>query len=159
MIVYVFAVALVLSIFTKRIKHVIQRNYKFFYLFPVPFVLQWIPQYREVWMPLSFAILVTLLILNKHIPGFKLMTVGTILNSFVMLINGWKMPVLRALADKYQLPVGMRHVLLDSFSAKLVLGDWIPIILPWKEVFIISVGDIFVYIGVFLFFLKIQKDK
>ncbi|MBO8161659.1 MAG: DUF5317 domain-containing protein [Thermosipho sp. (in: Bacteria)] len=159
MIVYVFAAAFIISIFTKRIKHVIERNYKYFYLFPVPFILQMITPYREIWMPLSFAILIVLLILNKHIPGFKLITIGTVLNSFVMTINGWKMPVLRSMAEKYNLPVGIRHVVVDNFGYKLILGDWIPVFLPWNEVFIISIGDIFVYIGIFFFLLKISDKQ
>lgn len=160
MIVYVFAVAFLLSLLTKRIKHVVmERNYKFFYLFPVPFILQMITPYREIWMPLSFAMLITLLILNKHIPGFKLITIGTVLNSFVMMINGWKMPVLKSLAEKFELPIGMRHVIVDHFNLKLLLGDWIPVVLPWKEAYIISIGDIFVYIGVFLFLLKVEKKQ
>jgi len=40
-----------------------------------------------------------------------------------------------------------------------LLGDWIPVVLPWKEAYIISIGDIFVYIGVFLFLLKVEKQR
>ncbi|ONN27274.1 hypothetical protein XJ44_05715 [Thermosipho affectus] len=157
MIVYIFLISFFTSILTKRIKFVVERRYRYFYLFPIPLVLQVIPYYREILMPLSFSILIVLLLLNKHIPGFSLITIGTVLNSFVMMINGWKMPVLKSLVKKFALPIGMRHVVVDTFSWKIFLGDWIPVILPWKEYYIISVGDIFVYIGVFLFLLKIKK--
>ncbi|WP_126992617.1 DUF5317 family protein [Thermosipho globiformans] len=159
MIVYIFLIAFLISIFTKRIKHVIERNYRYFYLFPIPFILQMIPSYREILMPLSFAFLLVLLILNKHIPGFSLISIGTILNSFVMMINNWRMPVLSCWVEKFNLPVGMRHLVVDNFSWKLFLGDWIPVILPWREYYVISIGDIFVYVGVFYFLLKINSNK
>ncbi|WP_250636765.1 MULTISPECIES: DUF5317 family protein [unclassified Thermosipho (in: thermotogales)] len=97
MIVYIFLISFFTSILTKRIKFVVERRYRYFYLFPIPFVLQVIPYYREILMPLSFSMLIVLLLLNKHIPGFSLITIGTVLNSFVMMINGWKMPVLKSL--------------------------------------------------------------
>ena len=156
MIVYVFLTAFLISIFTKRIRFVVERNYKYFYLFPVPFILQMFPFARNVFMPLSFLLLLILLILNKHIPGFSLITIGTALNSFVMMINGWKMPVLKYWVERFNLPVDLRHVVVDSFSWKVLLGDWIPIVLPWKDYYVISIGDIFVYIGIFYFLLKIS---
>ncbi|ABR30860.1 hypothetical protein SU69_05115 [Thermosipho melanesiensis] len=157
MILYIFLIAFFMSLITKRIIKVIGRSYKYFYLFPVPFILQVIPYYREILMPFSFSFLIILLLLNKHVPGFSLITIGTVLNSFAMMLYNWRMPVLKSLAEKFALPVGMRHVLVDKFNWSLFFGDWIPVVLPWKEYYIISIGDIFVYIGVFCFLLKVNK--
>ncbi|QTA38356.1 DUF5317 domain-containing protein [Thermosipho ferrireducens] len=157
MIIYVFVAALIVSLITKRIKYVVERTYRYIYLFPIPFILQLLPYFRGVLMPLSFAMLITLLILNKHIPGFKFMAIGTLLNSFVMMIFGWKMPALKSLVEQMGLRVGVRHTVVDKFDIKLLLGDWIPVYLPWNESFIISIGDIFVYVGIFMFMLGISS--
>ena len=68
------------------------------------------------------------------------------------------MPVLRDLAVKMGLKVGERHVITD-WNPLLFLGDWIPVWLPYGRKFIISPGDILVYVGVFVFFLSREKVK
>ncbi len=153
MIIDVFLWALVISILAKRFKHVIERKYRDLYLFPVPFAVQILFGDSWILMGLSFAVLVYLAHRNRHIPGFKLIAIGLILNGLEMTLNGGKMPVLSSLAESMGISGDSRHFFTD-WSWKLILGDWIPVVLPYGRKFIISIGDVFVYIGTFVFFLR-----
>jgi len=159
MILDVFIIALILSLVTKRIRAVINYDYKLLYLFPVPFILQVIPGPKFWLMLVSFALLIFLLLINRKIPGFTFIAAGMTLNAFIMLVNGGKMPVLESLAAAMNLGMDERHVLTDWNYWGMVLGDWIPAPLPWGRRFIISPGDILVYIGIFILFLKVRKPK
>ncbi len=159
MILDVFVIAFIISLITGRIKDVLNRNYKLLILFPVPFVLQIIPGPRFWMMLISFAILIYLLIVNRHIPGFKFLACGMAMNAFIMLINGGRMPVLQSLASSMELHIGSRHLSSSWQYWGMIFGDWIPVILPWGRRFIISIGDILVYIGIFLLFLAKGREE
>ena len=155
MILDVFVIALLISVLTKRVKCVLSRDYKFLYLFPVPIVLQLFRNYHL--MVLSFVFLAFLCFLNRDIPGFKSIGAGIVLNGLVMSMNLGKMPAYGPLVNLLELHAGSRHVIFESFSITNILGDYIPVILPWGRRFLISPGDVFVYIGVFLLFLSKKK--
>ena len=152
MILDVFAIALLLSLVAKSTKCVFTRDYKFLYLFPVPIVLQLFKNYYL--MVISFALLAFLCFTNRRIPGFKAIGIGTILNGLVMSMNSGKMPAFEPFVNLLELHVSSRHVVFEKFNLTNVLGDYIPVILPWGRKFLISPGDIFIYIGVFLLFLS-----
>ncbi|MGJ8455474.1 DUF5317 domain-containing protein [Pseudothermotoga sp. U03pept] len=158
MILDVFVVAVVLSvIFKKRIYHLHQVHVKMLYLFPIPFVIQLLPfAHRGVLMAISYGILFLIVLLNTHLRGFKLIAVGSLMNASVILLNSGRMPVYEPFARSLGLDLTIKHTFVDSFSLKLLFGDWIPVILPWGRRFLISPGDIFVYLGVFLFLLTID---
>ena len=157
MILDVIFWSFIASLLKKNLKRIFMRNYKLLYLFPVPFALQIIPCCKTFLIPISFALLIYILFENRHIPGFKFMGIGALLNGSIMSICGGRMPVLRSLAESMGLKAMSRHVLMD-WNPKLVLGDWIPVYLPYlHRKFIISIGDIFVYIGIAIFFLSRRK--
>ncbi len=158
MILDVLVAAVILSIVFKRIKNIFQREYKLLYLIPLIFVIQFIPFHKEILIPISFALMILFIFKNRGIPGFKWMGIGILMNGFIMTINGGKMPVLRELADRMGLHIGNRHIPITEWNWKIILGDWIPVHLPYGRQFIISPGDILVYIGVFLFFLSPRSD-
>lgn len=162
MILDVFIIALLLSLVLRKRFYTLDKTpIRMVYLFVVPFVIQILPfSQRGLLMGLSYGFLFLILILNRHLKGFGFMAVGSALNALVILFNGGKMPVYEPLAKALNLNLTMKHVFVDTFGPSLVLGDWIPIVLPWKRRFLISPGDIFIYIGVFVFFLTIQgKDS
>ncbi len=154
MILDVFVMAFVLSLILRRMDSIFKRNYRHVYIVPVAFAIQFVPFHKEIFIPVSFAMLVFFVFRNAKIPGFVFMGVGMILNGLVMTLNGGKMPVLESLVDLLGLHVGDRHITVPYITWKSFLGDWIPVILPYGRKFVISVGDILVYIGVFLFFLR-----
>lgn len=155
MILDVFVIAFLLALITKNIKCILNRNYKFLYLFPVPIVFQLFRNYYL--MIFSFAFLTFLCFVNKEIPGFKAIGIGTVLNGLVMSLNSGKMPAYEPFVKSLELHVGSRHIIFEKFSITNIFGDYIPIILPWSRKFLISPGDIFIYIGVFLLFLSKKK--
>ncbi len=159
MILDVFTIALLLSlILRKRIFHLDKLKVRATYLFPVPFIIQILPfQQRGFLMAISYGLLFVVLILNWKISGFKLMAVGSAMNVSVILLNNGKMPVYEPLARMLGLDLTVKHTFVSSFSEKLILGDWIPVVLPWFRKFLISPGDILIYTGVFMFFLTSQK--
>jgi hypothetical protein len=69
MILDVFVVSLVFSLFFKRrIFHLHETNIKLIYLFPLPFVLQFLPiSNRILMMVVSYSLLFFLLSINHHV--------------------------------------------------------------------------------------------
>lgn len=161
MILDVFIVSLVLSLlFRKRVFHLHETNIKLVYLFPVPFVLQFLPvENRIVMMTISFSMLFFLLFINRHLEGFKLIALGSILNFVAILLGEGRMPVYGPLAKSMGLSPSVKHVLLDSFDWILLLGDIIPAYTPWGRKFLISVGDVLVYVGLLIFMLTKPKGS
>ncbi|MGG3467490.1 DUF5317 domain-containing protein [Neobacillus pocheonensis] len=99
------------------------------------------------------------LIMNRKNPGFTLIFIGVFLNFIVMALNGGRMPV--SLEAASILEPGYLDVLKEELYAKHTalidstnlgfLGDIIPITKPYPRTQIISIGDIIMNIGAFLF--------
>ncbi len=99
------------------------------------------------------------LLMNRKNPGFILILIGVFLNFIVMVLNGGRMPV--SLDAASILPAGYLDVFKEQLYAKHtaltestilgILGDIIPITDPYPRTQIISVGDIVMNIGAFLF--------
>jgi len=155
MILDVFIIAFLMSLVTKSTKCVFTRDYKLLYLFPIPIVLQLLKNYYL--MVLSFVLLAFLCFVNREIPGFKAIGAGTVLNGLVMSMNSGKMPAYEPFVNLLGLHVGSRHLVFEKFNLTNILGDYIPVILPWGRKFLISPGDVLVYIGVFLLFLSKKR--
>ncbi|MCD6449671.1 MAG: DUF5317 family protein [Thermotogaceae bacterium] len=158
MIIDVLVIAIFLSIIFKRIKIVLSRDIKLIYLMPIPFILQILPFYKSILLPVSFLLLLFILWKNRHLPGIKLMFIGAVLNGFVMSISGGKMPVLESIAELMKMEMDSRHYFTNWKDWRILFGDWIPAPLPYGRKFIISLGDIFIFIGIFIFFLS-KKEK
>ena len=117
---------------------------------------------------LSQLALVFLVFLNRHLPGAKLFLLGLTLNLVVMGANGGWMPVTQSL---YQFvhpgktseigvrpPLSKNVVLAREETNLWILSDIIPVILPWRR-WAVSIGDVFLIIGVTLFIFKITSTK
>jgi len=109
--------------------------------------LPWAP-----WLQVAaYLILLGVLWLNLAAPGMKLFGLGSFLNFLAIAANGGAMPVspsALAVLGVSKLPSGT-HALLTQESRLSFFADVIPLWLPYPQV--ISVGDILMVAGMFLF--------
>ncbi|MED4228083.1 DUF5317 domain-containing protein [Neobacillus cucumis] len=99
------------------------------------------------------------LFMNRKNPGFVLILIGVFLNFIVMVLNGGRMPVsveaASVLDPSYikilKTSLYAKHTMLTSSTHLGLLGDIIPITKPYPRTQIISIGDIVMNIGIFLF--------
>jgi len=109
--------------------------------------LPWAP-----WLQVAaYLILLGVLWLNLAAPGMKLFGLGSFLNFLAIAANGGAMPVSRSALDLLNMnitPSGT-HTLLTAESRLPFLTDIIPLWMPYPQV--ISVGDIVLVAGMFLF--------
>ena len=112
------------------------------------------------------------LYLNRNFPGFIVIFIGVFLNFLVMAINGGRMPVgLEAAAvldpsyiDALKQGLYGKHMLLNETTKLGFLGDIIPLSPPYPRTQVISIGDVIMNIGIFLFVQHLmvghlKKDK
>jgi len=118
------------------------------------------PQWAAFILPLSLGILVLFLWCNRHLQGFRLLSLGLLLNLAVIVANGGLMPISpetvvivhgtqdeaiiegQAIADK--------NVVLKVEDTRLEwLGDRFTVPDAWPIQFAYSLGDLFLAIGAF----------
>ncbi|MGV2939720.1 DUF5317 domain-containing protein [Mesobacillus sp. LC4] len=109
------------------------------------------------------------LFFNRQYKGFNIILIGVFLNFLVMALNGGRMPVsaeaaavldpnfIQALKDGLY----AKHALLDSTTKLGMLGDIIPLTDPYPRTQVISIGDVIMNIGIFLFIqcLMVEMPK
>lgn len=103
--------------------------------------------------------------LNRHNKGFWLIMIGVFLNFLVMLVNGGRMPVSYEAASVLD-PIYLemlrsgdavtKHYLLDASTRLAFLGDIIPLSSPYPRTQAISIGDVVMNFGIFLFIVNIM---
>lgn len=110
---------------------------------------------------LSYILLLIPLLLNYRLLSMKLLGIGTVLNLIPIALNQGKMPVL--LPQGVNASFDMGHIIISSSTRAYILSDIIPILKPYPLPKIISIGDIFLLIGAFLFvqygMLNREKNK
>jgi hypothetical protein len=103
--------------------------------------------------------------LNRSERGFPVLMIGVFLNFLVMAVNGGRMPVsLEAasiLDSSYAeaLKQGVlygKHMMLSNGTHLAFLGDIIPLTKPYYKDQVISVGDVVIALGIFLFIQKVM---
>lgn len=108
------------------------------------------PVHYAYLLEITMLLLLIGLWLNRRLSGVKWIAIGTVLNLISLLIHKGRMPVMEKalqIARITSIPDDARHQLLTE-SLFWWLGDWIPI---YKGV--LSIGDIFVGIGIILFLI------
>ncbi len=100
---------------------------------------------------------------NKTLWGLGVFSLGSIMNSIVMMFNNNKMPVSRELLHKLNdidffkyLETSKKHVMMDESTQLSFLADTIYV--PGssgKWLRIVSIGDIFIFIGVLVILISI----
>ncbi|WP_138420613.1 DUF5317 domain-containing protein [Aquibacillus sediminis] len=97
--------------------------------------------------------------MNRHLKGFNMVFIGVFLNFLVMFINGGRMPVSEeasVILDPLYIEAmkeGLygKHAMLTESTRLPFLGDIIPITSPYPKSQVISIGDVIMNIGIFLF--------
>jgi hypothetical protein len=123
---------------------------------------------RPYAMIVSYVVLWCVIWLNQRLPGMRALLAGITLNLIVITANGGYMPVRpEALARigygdaAYQMQpgsivLGSKDVVLPTQQALLwMLGDVLVIPEPFPRPTAMSIGDMFVAVGVFLFVTQI----
>jgi hypothetical protein len=99
------------------------------------------------------------LYINRKNPGFLIIFIGVFLNFIVMILNGGRMPVSEHAAsvldpsyiEALKGSLYAKHELLTQSTKLGFLGDVIPLSKPYPRTQIISIGDVIMNIGIFLF--------
>lgn len=99
------------------------------------------------------------LFLNRSKTGFTMIIIGVFLNFLVMIVNGGRMPVSPEAAsilepgylDILKNALYAKHTLLTESTKLGFLGDIIPLTDPYPRTQIISIGDVIMNVGIFLF--------
>ncbi|MCT2535382.1 DUF5317 domain-containing protein [Aquibacillus koreensis] len=143
---------------------------KFGWIFPLLLVIQlFIYSYQErfEWLgSISSYLFILIYIIGLYFlyayrdhPGFVLIFIGVLLNFIVMVINGGRMPVsldAAAVLDPMYADAlinGLygKHQAITESTRLGFLGDVIPISNPYPRDQVISIGDIIMNIGIFIF--------
>jgi hypothetical protein len=97
--------------------------------------------------------------LNRNQPGFIVIFAGVLLNFIVMAVNGGRMPVSveaakflgREYIDALKAGTYGKHQAITSETLLPFLGDIIPLSPPYPRRQVISIGDVVMNVGAFLF--------
>ena len=144
-------------------------------IFPVLLLVQiFVFIFQSKWMVIELASVYIIMLvyviglyflwLNRNLQGFLLIFVGVLLNFIVMAINGGRMPVSLEAAqildpmyvEALKHGVYAKHTALVETTKLGFLGDVIPFSIPFRSNQVISIGDIFMNIGVFLFIQQLM---
>jgi hypothetical protein len=127
---------------------------------------------RPMGMVLSYIVLGVVVLLNRQFPGMWAVLGGTALNAIAMAANGGYMPItpwalaLIGYGERVeQLPIGTvvlgsKDVMLPPGQGYLwFLGDTLVIPEPCPRPTAMSIGDILLAVGVFLFILQTTRSS
>jgi len=148
---------------------------RFLYLAIVSFVLDLIPYHRlnpvPSWVPfvifmVKYLLLFVFVLSNRKHKYMKLIGMGILLNFLVMLFNGGAMPVSRHALEVASLAKQVEmiqsgtlpnYTLMTHDTPLWILADIIYV--PWPKEQFISVGDIILMLGIFLFIQDIMRAE
>ncbi len=115
---------------------------------------------------LTYLVFVYGIFLNRNLRGFKSIGFGSFLNFIPLVFNKGKMPVsLRALAkiNRYdEIEVLSRNMaLMHSLETSGTKFKYLTDLIPVRYIFpkVISLGDIFIGLGIFYFIYYYSKDQ
>jgi hypothetical protein len=97
--------------------------------------------------------------INRHNQGFLLIFIGVLLNFIVMALNGGRMPVSveaaqflgREYIELLQTGLYAKHTAINESTLLPFLGDIIPLSEPYPRDQVISIGDVVMNVGAFIF--------
>jgi len=140
-------------------------QFGYFYLQGRNEILQ---QYTGISIMVIYVIGLLFVALNRNQPGFKTIFVGVLLNFLVMALNGGTMPVSLEAASMIGLEyaellqvndVVFKHAALTELTRLPFLGDIIPVVAPYPREMVISIGDIVMNVGIFMFLQQIMTAE
>lgn len=127
-----------------------------------------IEQYNGYMFMVVYAAGLIMIWLNRKEKGMWWIFAGVALNFVVMMLNGGKMPVsLDAVAVLDQASVEAlksgiivsKHTPLTHTTLLPFLGDIIPLTLPYPRSLVISIGDIIMNFGIFIYLQHIMMTQ
>lgn len=103
---------------------------------------------------------------NRYHRGFNLIMIGVFLNFIVIAINGGRMPVsLEAAtvldpmyAEALKQSLYGKHTAIVESTRLAFLGDIIPLSAPYPKEQVISIGDVIMNVGAFIFIQYLMVD-
>jgi hypothetical protein len=148
------------------------------WVFPILLILQifififqsklaWVASASDYFFLGVYVIGLYFLWVNRQQPGFYYILIGVFLNFLVMAINGGRMPVSLEAAsvldpsysEVLQSGIYAKHQLLNSATHLGFLGDIIPLSNPYPWHKIISIGDVIMNIGGFIFVVQLMLSR
>lgn len=113
---------------------------------------------------LSYLLLIICIILNIKMHSMKFFLIGVLLNFLVITVNTGKMPVsisgIKGInTNNIELPnreFDIKHIAVTEKTKLVYLSDIILIPRPYPLPKILSVGDLFIMLGLFLFIQEIM---
>jgi hypothetical protein len=119
----------------------------------------WVASISEYFFLGVYVVGLYFLWVNRNQPGFNYILIGVFLNFLVMAVNGGRMPVSLEAAsvldpfysDILKDGIYGKHQLLTSATHLGFLGDIIPLSNPYPREHVISIGDVIMSIGAFIF--------
>lgn len=129
--------------------------------------LQFIKDYNGYMFMMIYTVGLYVLWLNRKEKGFWWIFTGVAMNFIVMLVNGGKMPVsldaITVLDPTYvemlqDAGIVSKHFLLSDSTLLPFLGDIIPLTFPYPIRQVISIGDVIMNFGIFIYLLNIMLE-
>lgn len=119
--------------------------------------LNYYPTIRVSAVIVQYGLIILFLAVNRMKPGFLLVMAGSLMNALVMIANGGQMPIGRAILTfgeqaAAKIDLSPHYFLASGAEPLLFLGDIIPC---W--IYMISVGDIVISLGLFIFGIYLPK--
>lgn len=177
-------IGFVVAIFRKgKIKNIEKININGWYLFLIAGLIQgsisWLKGKTQLLGPsffenyfyfvhlFTYLLILIGILLNIEKRFMKFIFIGMALNFIVIFANNGKMPVSFKWVKGYEhyteeLPgttFDIKHSLVSEDTRFIYLADIISIPMPYQMVRIISIGDIFLSIGIYLFFQESMIKK
>jgi hypothetical protein len=127
--------------------------------------ITFIEQYNGYMFMLVYVAGLYVLWLNRKEKGFWWIFAGVALNFIVMLLNGGKMPVsLEAASILDPIYVNIlvngtavsKHIILTDSTILPFLGDIIPLTPPYPRSQVISIGDVIMNLGIFIYLQNVM---
>ncbi len=106
----------------------------------------------------AYMMLIYMVFLNSWQPGLKIFGLGSLSNFLVIAVNGGTMPVSMEAVAKIgmtEVPSGI-HSVLTAGTRLWFLADIIPVTFRFPRPTIISVGDILIVVGMFIFIQRLM---
>ncbi|RED51892.1 DUF5317 domain-containing protein [Cohnella lupini] len=122
--------------------------------------VRFVEDYNGYIFMLVYAAGLVLLWLNRKEKGFWWIFAGVSMNFLVMLLNGGKMPVsldaISVIDPAYaeslsNSMIETKHSIMTNATALPFLGDIIPLTLPYPRQLVISIGDVIMNFGIFVY--------
>lgn len=139
-----------------------------FFIFFLQERLDWVASINGYLFTAVYVTGLAFLWLNRHYKGFTLIWIGVFLNFIVMAVNGGRMPVsveASAVLGPYYVDMlreggaVSKHYMMDASTHLSFLGDIIPLSSPYPRTQVISIGDVVMNIGIFLFIQYMMVNR